>query len=383
MGTKDPCEPLHEMNLGKFIEEFRNWVAAHEDELAALLPGYADYDTRVDVARRLRRVLFDAGWGRVGWPAEFGGSGGTIVHRAAIHDELFRAGWGGPALFEHLEIVAPTLVRFGDPEFVRNVLPAFLDGSQTWAQGFSETEAGSDLAALRTRAEFDGTDWVVNGAKIWTSWAKYARWCLALVRTGAAEERHRGLTMMAIDLSAPGVDARPIRQANGTDELGEVTFDRVRVPPGRVIGEVGGGWTTAMYLLAHERGTLSWVRNCGYREHLTSASKKMTENTDRQVGAAALAILGVRSTAINLLAREAADEVLGADSAFNKLLMTRTEQTMYDTLRDLDSARVALPGDSEPDLLLQQEYLFSRIVTIYGGSQQMQLSTIARHVLGL
>ncbi|WP_067672735.1 acyl-CoA dehydrogenase family protein [Nocardia miyunensis] len=370
-------------SLGDFVDRFRDWIADNRAELAPLLPARADYDARVATAKRLRGLLYDAGWGRIGWPEEFGGHGGTILHRAAMYDELFRAGWGGPVVFEHLEIVAPTLVRYADPEFTRTVLPRFLDGSQPWAQGFSEPEAGSDLASLRTRAELDGSDWVVNGAKIWTSWVGYARWCLALVRTGTAEERHRGLTMIAVDLRSPGVTAGPIRQANGTDELGQVRFDDVRVPPSRIIGDVGGGWRAAMYLLAHERGTLSWVRHCGYRENLTSASKSMSENSDRQVGEAALGLLGVRSAAINLLAREAADRELGPDSAFNKLLTTRTEQTVYNTLRDIDGTRVAIPDGSDAAAVLQQEYLFSRIVTIYGGSQQMQLMTIARHILGL
>ncbi|WP_216913203.1 acyl-CoA dehydrogenase family protein [Nocardia noduli] len=383
MGTDGVYARVHESSLRDFVDRFRDWMAASESDLAPLLPACADYDARVDKARRLRELLYEAGWGRIGWPEEAGGHGGTILHRAAMYDELFRAGWGGPTVFEHLEIVAPTLVRYADPEFTRAVLPTFLEGSESWAQGFSEPEAGSDLASLRTRAEFDGTDWIVNGAKIWTSWVKYARWCLALVRTGTPEERHRGLTMMAIDLRAPGVTARPIRQANGNDELGEVTFDGVRVPPHQIVGEVGGGWRASMYLLAHERGTLSWVRHLGFRENLKSSSKSMSENSDRQVGEAALQLLGVRSTAINLLAREASEQELGPDSAFNKLLTTRTEQTVYNALRDIDSARVAFPHDSDEDSVLQQEYLFSRIVTIYGGSQQMQLMTIARHILGL
>ncbi|MBH0779762.1 acyl-CoA dehydrogenase family protein [Nocardia bovistercoris] len=383
MGTDGHGAHAHESNLRDFVERFRGWIADNRTELDPLLPARADYDARVATARQLRRLLFDAEWGRWGWPEELGGAGGTIAHRAAVHDELFRVGWGGPVVFEHLEIVAPTLVRYADPEFARTVLPRFLDGSQSWAQGFSEPEAGSDLAALRTRAEFDGTDWVVDGAKIWTSWAKYARWCLALVRTGTAQQRHRGLTMIAIDLESPGVTMRPIRQANGTDELAEVTFDAVRVPANRIIGEVGGGWRAAMYLLARERGTLSWVRHCGFRENLRSASKSMSENTDRQVGEAALHLLGVRSAAINLMAREAEGRELGPDAALNKLLTTRTEQTLYNALRDIDSSRVALPDGSDDAGVLQQEYLFSRIVTIYGGSQQMQLMTIARHILGL
>ena len=366
-----------------FADRFRDWITAHQADLAPLFTVDSDYDTRVGQARALRRLLCEHGWGRAGWPEVAGGLGGTILHRAVVTEELFRAGWTGPTVFEHLEIVAPTLVRFASPEFVSAVLPSFLDGSRAWSQGFSEPEAGSDLASLRTRAVLDGDDYVVNGAKIWTSWSKWADWCLALVRTGSTEERHRGLTMLAIDLSSSGVDVRPIRQANGTDELAEVHFADVRVPAGQVVGEVGGGWAVAMFLLAHERGTLSWLRHCAFRQWLSPSTKLMREDSDRQLGSVILQLAGVRAAAAELLGRAADGAALGPEAAFNKLLMTRTEQALFDLLREVDGVRVALPGDTPEEVLQQQEYLFSRIVTIYGGSQQKQHITVARHILGL
>ncbi len=138
-----------------------------------------------------------------------GGLGGTVLHRSVVIEELYKAGWTGPTVFEHTEIIAPTLVEYARPEFAARVVPEFLSGAGVWAQGFSEPEAGSDLASLRTRAEVDGDDLIVNGAKIWTTWAKYADWCLALVRTGTAEQRHRGLTAIALDLRSPGVRVSP------------------------------------------------------------------------------------------------------------------------------------------------------------------------------
>jgi alkylation response protein AidB-like acyl-CoA dehydrogenase len=381
--TPSPADLVQEPGLADFAAAFRDWIAAHQAELAPLLAVHSDYDTRVAESRTLRRLLCDAGWGLAGWPPEVGGLGGTILHRAVVTEELFRAGWTGPTVFEHLEIVAPTLVRFAPAEFTAGVLPDFLDGSKAWSQGFSEPEAGSDLASLRTRAERDGDDFVVNGAKIWTSWSKWADWCLALVRTGTAAERHRGLTMIAIDLSSPGVDVRPIRQANGTDELAEVHFADVRVPAAQVVGEVGRGWAVAMFLLAHERGTLSWLRHCAFRQWLTPSTKLMRSDADRQLGDVVLQLAGVRAAAAELLTRAADGAELGPEAAFNKLLMTRTEQNLFNLLREADGVRIALPGDTPEEVLQQQEYLFSRIVTIYGGSQQMQLITVARHVLGL
>jgi alkylation response protein AidB-like acyl-CoA dehydrogenase len=344
---------------------------------------HAGYDARVVAARSLRRLLWEEGWGRVGWPVEFGGLGGTIVHRAVIYEELYRAGWPGPAIFEHVEIIAPTLVRFGGPAFVASVLPRFLDGSAAWAQGFSEPEAGSDLASLRTRAVLDGDDLVVNGGKIWTTWATWSRWCLALVRTGTAEQRHRGLSMVAVDLRSPGVTIRPIRQVNGLDELAEVTFVDVRVPVDRLVGEPGHGWRVAMYLLAHERGTLSWLRHCAMRQRLARSLEDLPAGYERQVGEVALQLAGVRAAAVSLLRRAADGQEIGPDAAYNKLLMTRGEQNLFNLLRDVEGVKLALPGRDVERLLLQQEYLFSRIVTVYGGSQQMQLLTVAKHILDL
>jgi alkylation response protein AidB-like acyl-CoA dehydrogenase len=337
-----PWDDVGELSLQDFADRFRHWMTENTTRLAPLLQPRGVYAERVEAARALRRLLVDHGWGLIGWPEEVGGLGGSSLHRAVIHDELYRAGWTGPAIFEHLEIIAPTLVRFGAPEFVGSVIPDFLDGSAAWAQGFSEPEAGSDLAS-----------------------------------------RHRGLTMLAIDLRSPGVEVRPIIQANGTDEFAEVWFEDVRVPRERLIGEVGGGWPIALYLLARERGTSAWFKQGAGRQHLSANAKLMREDNDRQVGELVLQLAAVRASAAGLLARDAAGVQLGPEAAYTKLLWTRAEQNLFNQLRDVDGVRMALPDASDEEVLLQQEYLFSRIVTIYGGSQQMQLITIARHILGL
>jgi alkylation response protein AidB-like acyl-CoA dehydrogenase len=375
--------PAHDVPMEQFGAAFRDWITANRDRLAPLFVPHVDYGARVESARGLRRLLYDEGWGRVGWPEQFGGLGGTIIHRAVLYEELYRAGWCGPANFEHVEIIAPTLVRFGSTDFVASELPRFLDGSRSWAQGFSEPEAGSDLASLRTRAVLDGDHLVINGSKIWTTWAKWSHWCLALVRTGTAEQRHRGLSMVAIDLTAPGVRVEPIRQANGTDELAQVMFDDVVVPANQLVGALGEGWRVAVYLLAHERGTLTWLRHCGMQRRLLTTLADIPADHDRQVGDVALQIAGIRAAATVLLRRAAAGGPLGPEAAFNKLLMTRGEQNLFNLLREAKGAQLALPSDDPEDLLLQQDYLFSRIVTVYGGSQQMQLMTVARHILGL
>jgi alkylation response protein AidB-like acyl-CoA dehydrogenase len=378
-----PSRSLLPADLAVFAAEFREWLCVQQPALRDLLAGEHDFDRRVAQARRLRSLLYAEGWGRYGWAETVGGLGGSILHRAVMYEELVRSGWHGPTVFEHLEIVAPTVVRYADPEFAATAMPAFLDGTRAWAQAFSEPEAGSDLASLRTRADEDGDVFIVNGTKIWTSWAKWAHTALVLVRTGRREDRHRGLTMLAIDLDRPGVTVRPIRQANGSDELAEVAFDEVRVPRNRLIGEIGGGWAVAFHLLARERGILSWFRHCHFRQRLAEAAMSSTPMHDQTFGELAVRLAGLRSASVDLVRAEAAGLELGPSAAYNKLLMTRYEQGLYDVLRDLHGARITAPSSDTNDVLLQQDYLFSRIVTIYGGSQQMQLTTIANHILGL
>ncbi len=385
--TGDDSGPLAEAELAVFRDAFRAWLSSAQDCLAPLMQPKPDFDERVLAAQQMRRLLFDADWGRYGWPTRVGGLGGSILHRGIVHEELTQRGWPGPANFEHLEIIAPTLVRYADPEFAAEVLPLFLSGDEAWAQGFSEPEAGSDLASLRTTAQFEdfdgGPHLVINGRKLWTSWAAWARRAIVLVRTGTPQERHRGLTMVAVDLTQPGVEVRRIRQANGTDELAEVFFDDVRVPMRQVIGEVGGGWGVAFTLLGYERGTLAWPRHTHFLTRFEQAVTVSEPDDERDLGRTFVDLLGLRAVAADSLIAEASGAELGPEAAFVKLLMTRSEQDLYELLSRIHGARSTAYPRTDDDQLLAQEYLFSKIVTVYGGSREMQLITIARRMLGL
>lgn len=383
--TRPPIEshPLSIAPLATFRSEFLAWCRTNSSELAGHMVPHPDYETRVIAARSLQHVLSDAGWSRFGWPTWAGGLGGSALHRGVVYEELSRIGWHGPAIFEHLEIIAPTLLEFGKTDFVAARLPRFLDGTRSWVQGFSEPDAGSDLASLRTRGVIDDSCIVISGQKIWTSWAKWGHSCLALVRTGTAEDRHRGLTMVAVDLDSPGVSVRPIQQANGTDELAEVFFDEVQVPLDQIVGEINGGWVVAMHLLAHERGTLAWFRHNRFRQRLAQGALASGPVEDASVGAAIVQLAGLRATAGRQLAVDAAGGSLGPTAAFTKLLMTRLEQQLYDVLLRIHGTRMGFGIGEADDQLLHQEYLFSRVVTIYGGTEQMQLMTLANRVLKL
>ena len=250
----------------------RGWLAEHEAELAP-------YRTRlvesiaagVEHDRGLMALLHDAGWGRWGWPAEAGGLGGPIVHRAVLYDELASAGIEIPEAYVMMETLASLLVSFA-PDIAAEHLPAFLQGKEIWAQGFSEPEAGSDLAHLRTRATaVDDGGFRLSGQKTWTTLGQFARYAAVLARTGDTDSAHRGLTMLWVDLEAPGVEVRPIVASNGREEFAEMFFDDTPVPSSSVIGEVGGGWAAAMYLLQFERGMYAWLRQAVLHRRLREA----------------------------------------------------------------------------------------------------------------
>ena len=373
-------DPWHE--LAAYAEALERWLAGPPRGLAAVRAPNPSFASRVEAASQLMRELFDAGFGRYGWPEAAGGLGGTILHRAAMWEALARHGVRGMSLFEHAEVLLPTLVALGPPELVRAALPAYLAGREHWAQGFSEPEAGSDLASLRTRARAVDGGWRIRGRKIWTSWAPYATWCLLLARTGSPESRHRGLTAFVVDLRDPGVEARAIVQANGTDELAEVAFDDVFVPAERVIGEVDGGWAVAMHILSSERGTFAWFRHGFLHQQLLAHLEHATPASDAAVGDALLDLAAVSATSYSGLESHAAGVPLGPHSAFTKLLLCEAERAVQDRVLAADPD-LAVGLQDDETAVLRQEYLFSRIVTVYGGSQQMQLETIAKQLLRL
>jgi alkylation response protein AidB-like acyl-CoA dehydrogenase len=373
-------DPL--LDVGAFSTAFGAWLAAAPESVGAAtkpIPGYAD---RVVAMTAMMKDLHDAGWSRYGWPHELGGLGGTILHRGAFWEALSRHGVPGMALFEHLEVLAPTLVAMGSPAFVSQAFPEFLAGRELWAQGFSEPDAGSDLASLRTAASPAEGGYLIRGRKIWTSWAKYAKWCLVLARTGTTESRHRGLTAFIVDLRAPEVEVRAIEQANGTDELAEVTLDDVFVSEDRIVGQIDGGWAVAMHILSHERGTFAWFRHCFLYQQLLDGLPSGGEATDAQLGDALLDVVAVTATSHAGLHAHANNAPLGPRAAFTKLLLCEAERSVNAWRYDLDQD-LAIGVQDDEVAMLRQEYLFSRIVTVYGGSQQMQLETIAKQTLGL
>ena len=257
-----------------------------------------------------------------------------------------------------------------------------MSGRETWCQGFSEPGSGSDLASLSTRAEQRGDDWVVNGQKVWTSFAQYAARCVLLTRTGAAgTPNHQAITAFFVDMDTPGITVRPLRTMHGVDEFCEVYFDDVVVPADRMLGAPGDGWQVAMDLLPYERSTCFWQRIAylySRFDALIDDVKDVGQAADSEMGEAYLALhtLRCRSRATQL--RLADGQKLGADTSIDKVLLAGAEQKLYDTARDL------LPGAIElDDTAWRTEFLYSRAATIYGGTAEVQRNIIARRLLDL
>lgn len=366
------------LSLPELDGRFQAWL----DERGASLERYkhepADFEDKLDRLLALQRELFDAGWARHGWPEDCGGLGGSVLHRATVVDVLERNGFPPRHVFEHLDILPPALVRFGQPELIERLFLPTLRGDVLWCQGFSEPTAGSDLAALRTKASPVEGGYRVDGHKIWTSWAKWATHCLFLARTGRPEDRHRGLTAFVVETDAPGVTVGAIRQSNGSDELAEVFFDDVFVPEAARVGREGEGWAVAMAILAGERGSFTWLRQCEMLPRLERlAATPGAEVHVGRLGASLTRLIALRCRARDVMEILAAGREPGPESSVSKVLAIDAEQDFYDLAREVLSPGLDLGTAPETDFW-QEHYLYSRASSVYGGSRQIQLNVIGK-----
>jgi alkylation response protein AidB-like acyl-CoA dehydrogenase len=333
----------------------------------------------------LMRVLYDAGLGRYGLPPEAGGLGGDVRHWAVLFDELSQAGITPTGQHSLLVTLAYPVAKFA-PRLAADYLPEFLSGDGWWGQGFSESEAGSDLAALRCRAARDGDEYVISGHKIWTSLAETATRIVMLVRTGTPESRHRGLSMILVDVDTPGVTVRPIRLASGRAELAECFFDDVRVPASRLIGAEGEGWAVAMFLLQYERALWAWLRAAVLLQRLRALTALVPGGTSHDaavnevLGTVYLDLLSLRARSVETVRRLAAGQTVGPEASADKLLLGACEQSVYEAARSLLGPRF-LFGDGSRQW--REEWWYSRTTTIYGGSAEVQRGIIADRVLKL
>lgn len=327
--------------------------------------------------------LYEAGFFALSWPEKIGGHGLPSVYDVILDEELAAA--GAPPR-PGLGYLVHGILEHGNDDIKRRFLPGLVSGRERWCQAFSEPDAGSDLASLRTRADRDGAHYVLTGHKVWTSYSDDADWCLVLARTNQDVPKHKGISAFAVSMHQPGVEQRPLRMINGViKEFGEVVFDDVRVPATDMIGEPGAGWALAMTVVSHERepGELGYVAR--YRKLVEELTAKVTKDPStygpEQLRELAWAIVEadmLRHHVSRRLSDRLDGIVHGPEGSVDKLLMTSTEQAV-------GHAALAIGGtghDGDDDTWLKV-YLYSRAQSVMGGTSQIQRNLVARRILGL
>ncbi|SHM19192.1 acyl-CoA dehydrogenase family protein [Streptomyces yunnanensis] len=376
-----------------FRTEIRNWLRANlTGEFAALRGCGGPGREHEAFAERLawERHMAAAGWTCVGWPVEYGGRGATLEQQVAFHEEYALA--DAPARVNHIgeQLLGPTLIAFGTDAQRARFLPEIAAVRELWCQGYSEPDAGSDLANVRTRATFDEErgDWVVDGQKIWTSLALESQWCFVIARTEPGSVRHRGLSYLLVPLDRPGVDIRPITQLTGTSEFNEVFFDGARAP--HVVGAPGDGWRVAMATLGFERGVSTLGQQVGFRRELETLMELARRNgaaddpliRDR-LARAWIGLETIRCNALRMLEGVAAGAP-GPEASIGKIYWATWHRELGELAMDVCGAGGMIAAGAPYDLDdWQRLFLFSRADTLYAGSNEIQRNIIAERVLGL
>ncbi|RJL26601.1 acyl-CoA dehydrogenase family protein [Bailinhaonella thermotolerans] len=377
-------------DLERFRDEVRSWLEENltgEFADARGLGGPGREHEGHDLRVRWERHLGKAGWTCLGWPVAYGGRGASLAEQVIFHEEYARA--DAPARVGHIGegLIGPTILDHGTEEQKRRFLPPIQRGEELWCQGYSEPDAGSDLANVQTRAYLDGDEWVVTGQKVWTSLAHVADWCFVLARTEPGSRRHHGLSYLLVPMRGPGVEVRPIVQMTGTSEFNEVFFDGARTAAANVVGEPGQGWRVAMATLGYERGASTLGQQIGFRRELA----RVIETAER-TGAARDPVLRdelvrswveleiMRLNALRTMRSLGAGEP-GPEVSIAKLYWSEWHRRLGELAMAVQGAE-GLVADPEPGDL-QRLYLFSRADTIYAGSSEIQRNIIAERTLGL
>lgn len=345
------------------------------------------------------RKLFAGGWAGLNWPASYGGRGGTLVEQAIFAEEMARAHAPEGLNIIGRNLVGTTLLHHGTEEQKRRFLPKILSAEEVWCQGFSEPDAGSDLASVRTRAVIDGDHFIVNGQKVWTSFAQFSQWCFALVRTDPDKPKHEGLSFILIDMSTPGITIRPLKQMSGESEFNETFFDNVRVPVANLVGALNGGWKIAMTTLAYERGPEdALARQIRFRQELDQlltglqrlpkgAGKAIDDPVLRQkLGQSVIDMEIMRLNSLRAFSKYLKGGPRGPEASAIKLYWSHAAQQLYDTAMEALGPLALLGGDdgaAPSGGRFQLSYLQSRAFTIYSGASEIQRNVIGERMLGL
>lgn len=376
-----------------FRLEVQTWLAEHVvGEFAALggRGGSGDETYGFEVRLEWEKVLAAGGWTCLGWPQEFGGRGASIAHQVIFNEEYVKAKAPGRVSILGEGLLGPTLIQYGTPAQQDRFLPRIVDGTELWCQGYSEPNAGSDLANVATRAELDGDEWVITGQKVWTSLAHQSDWCFVVCRTEPGSTRHKGLSYLLVPMDQPGVEIRPITQLTRTSEFNEVFFDGARTSRDLVVGEPGEGWRVALATLAYERGVGLLGHQLSFRrelDHLIATARSNGRADDpviRQRLARSFAELEVlRFNTLRSLSGYDGP-VAPPEASIIKLYWATWHRQLGELAMDVRGP-AGLVAEAAPYELdeFQRTFLFSRSETIYGGSNEIQKNIIGERVLGL
>jgi alkylation response protein AidB-like acyl-CoA dehydrogenase len=357
----------------EFRARFRAWIAANNPGL----PSSSTDDEYWARQAEWHTALYEAGFFGLSWPKRFGGHELPTVFDVILDDELAAA--GAPPR-PSLGYLVQGITTHGSDAIQERFLPGLISGKERWCQGFSEPDAGSDLASLRTKAVRDGDEYVINGHKIWTSYSDVADWCFLLARTDSEVRPHKGLSAFAVPMHQRGIEQRPLRMINGiTKEFGQVLFDGARVPAENMIGEPGEGWRVAMTIVSHERepGELGYVAR--YAKTVKELQRTASAEDREAVAWAHVQTEMLRLHVCRRLSERLDGIEHGPGGSIDKLLMTWVEQTVGETALRVSGAQGVLDTD---DVGLKT-YLYSRAQSVMGGTSQIQKNIIATRILGL
>jgi alkylation response protein AidB-like acyl-CoA dehydrogenase len=363
-----------------FRDELRAWFAENP-------PGEAPQGEDANLAwrRDWQRRLHEGGWAGVHWPTEYGGRGATLMETAIFFEELGHVRAPLPANALGLLLGGPTLMVWGSDAQRERYLPPILSAEEIWCQGFSEPDAGSDLASLKTRAVRDGDGWVVTGQKVWTSAAQYSKWCMLVARTDAEAARHKGLTYFLMDMEQDAVQVRPLRQITGEAEFNELFIEGARIPDENVVGGVGNGWKVALTTLMNERAGLGFTLQIRLRQLLDDVIAVAGERglLDDPRYADELAELHARCEAIRLMAWKGLTDTErygqpGPEGSLVKWLWSETNQRVTQLAVDVVGAEALVTGTT-----WSYELLRARGNSIEGGTTEILKNIVAERVLGL
>ena len=364
-----------------FRDDLRGWLSSHD-------PGpepQGDEDVHYAWRRRFQRALADGGWAAVHWPPEYGGRGATITESAIFFEELARSRSPLPANVLGLLLAGPTIMTWGTAEQKDRFLAPILTAEEIWCQGFSEPDAGSDLASLKTRAVRDGDGWLVSGQKVWTSGAQYSKWCMLLARTDPGAPKHKGLSYFLLDMEQEAVQVRPLRQITGESEFNELFIDGARVAEANLLGGIGNGWKVALTTLMNERAGLAFFLQVRLRQFLDRLMHEAQAAglLDDPGVAERLGELHMRTELLRLTAYRGLSAIErygqpGPEGSLIKWMWSQTNQELTELAVDLLGPRALRAEDK-----WSYELLRARGNSIEGGTTEVLKNIVAERVLGL